>query len=53
MCQRGQTEEEAIASLKQGIQLYIEEFGLEEALSRIIALSHIRNVNFGEFVAHG
>ncbi|MBI1812517.1 type II toxin-antitoxin system HicB family antitoxin [Candidatus Peregrinibacteria bacterium] len=49
----GKTEEEAIADLKEGIQLYIDEFGLEEALSRVMKLSHIRGVNFGELVTHG
>ncbi len=49
----GATEEEAIADLKESIQLYIEEFGLDEALSRIIAVSATRSMNFGELVAHG
>ena len=47
----GVTEEEAVADLKQGIQLYVDEFGLDEALSRVVSLSHIREVNFGELVA--
>ena len=49
----GKTEEQAIADLKLAIQLYVKEFGLEEALSRIVGLSSIREVNFGELVAHG
>ena len=47
----GATEEEAIADLKKGIGLYIDEFGLDEALSRVVALSHIRKVHFGDLVA--
>ena len=48
----GVTEEKAIADLKQGIQLYIEEYGLEDALSRIVGPSHLRHIDFGELVAH-
>ncbi|HLC67127.1 MAG TPA: type II toxin-antitoxin system HicB family antitoxin [Candidatus Nanoarchaeia archaeon] len=48
----GPTEEEAIADLKVAIQLYVDEFGMEEALSRIVGLSNIREVNFAELVAH-
>lgn len=46
----GKTEQEAIEDLKEGIALYIEEFGLEEALSRIVSLSRIRTINFGDLV---
>ena len=49
----GETEEKAIADLKKGIQLYVDEFGLEEALSRVIGLSKIREINFGDLVAYG
>lgn len=49
----GSTEEAAIEDLKKAIQVYIDEFGLEEALSRIVSLVGIRKVNFGELVAQG
>ena len=31
----GDTEEEAIEDLKEALQAYIEEFGIEDALSRV------------------
>ncbi|MBI3331444.1 hypothetical protein HYZ99_00615 [Candidatus Peregrinibacteria bacterium] len=49
----GETEEEAIADLKVGIQAFIEENGMEAALARINSPSQLREVNFGELVAHG
>lgn len=49
----GKTEEEAIADLKVGIQAFIEENGLEATLARINSPSALRQVNFGELVAHG
>lgn len=49
----GETKEEAIVDLKKAIRLYVDEFGMEEALSRIVALADIRTVNFGELVTHG
>lgn len=49
----GETEEEAISDLKKAIKLYIDEFGLEEALSRVVGLFKIREVNFGDLLAYG
>lgn len=48
----GETEEEAIADLKVALEGYIEVFGLEEMLSRVIAPSHLRHINLQELV-HG
>ena len=48
----GKTEEEAILDLKVSLQGYIEEFGMEDALSRLNSPSAIRHMNFGELV-HG
>lgn len=48
----GETEEEAIADLKVGIQAYIEENGMEATLSLLNSPSELREVNFGELVAH-
>lgn len=48
----GVTEEEAIADLKVGVQCYIDEYGLDETLSRIVAPSNIREMDFAD-VAHG
>ena len=49
----GNTEEEAIADLKVGIQAFIEENGMEATLLRIHSPSQLRQVNFGELVTHG
>ena len=49
----GQTEEEAIRDLKVGLQAFIEENGMTEALLRINAPSQLRKVNFGEVFTHG
>ena len=40
----GETEDEAIADLKEALRGYIEEFGLEDALSRV-ALPSIRTID--------
>jgi predicted RNase H-like HicB family nuclease len=46
----GETEEEAIADLKEALQGYIEAFGLEDALARL-SIPRIRQVdwNLAEF----
>ena len=49
----GETEEEAIADLKVGVQAFIEENGMDAALARINAPSRLREVNFGDLVTHG
>ena len=49
----GDTEQDAIEDLKVGLQLYIEKYGVEAALARINAPSHLRQVSFEELVAHG
>ena len=46
----GKTKNEAIADLKMGIQVYVDEFGLEETLSRISGVSAIQQMNFGDFL---
>ena len=38
----GETEAAAVADLKDALSLYIEEFGLEDALSRINATTELR-----------
>jgi predicted RNase H-like HicB family nuclease len=50
----GDTEEEAIADLKEAIQGYIEAFGLDDALARLGSPTAIRQVDWDlkEFV-HG
>lgn len=48
----GETEEEAIKDLEVCLQGYIEHYGMEDVLSRIIAPTQIRQVNLGELV-HG
>ena len=42
----GETEEEAIADLEQALRGYIETFGLEDALSRLMATPALRSVNW-------
>jgi predicted RNase H-like HicB family nuclease len=42
----GDSEEEAIADLREAVRAYIEAFGLEAALSRLSAPSAIRHVNW-------
>jgi len=48
----GGTEQEAIADLEVCLKGYIEQYGIEDVLSRIIAPSQIRQINLGELV-HG
>lgn len=50
----GETEEEAIADLKEAIRGYIETFGLDDVLSRLSAPSALRQIdwNLAE-LAHG
>ncbi|MBI1812531.1 hypothetical protein HY285_00020 [Candidatus Peregrinibacteria bacterium] len=48
----GETEEEAIADLKVGLQGYVEEYGIEQTLSRIIPSFAVRTLNLEELV-HG
>lgn len=48
----GATEEEAIEDLKIGLQLYIDEYGIEDALSRVNAPSHIRSMRLSDLVSH-
>ena len=47
----GETEEKAIADLKQGLRAYIEVFGLEDALSRVNSPSMLReySISLEEF----
>ena len=40
----GETEEEAIADLKEALQAYIEAFGVEDALARVNAPSTLRKL---------
>jgi hypothetical protein len=42
----GDTEEAAIADLREAVRAYIEAFGLDAALSRLTAPSAIRQVNW-------
>ena len=42
----GETEEEAIADLKEALQAYIEAFGLEDALGRMNAPSTLRQLDW-------
>lgn len=42
----GETEEEAIADLKEALQAYIEAFGLEDTISRINAPSTLRQLDW-------
>jgi predicted RNase H-like HicB family nuclease len=42
----GETEEEAIADLKEGVRAYIEAFGLEAATARLCIPTAIREVNW-------
>ncbi len=48
----GATAEEAIADLKVGLQAFIEENGMQATLARIHSPAQLREVNFGELVAH-
>ncbi len=40
----GETEEQAIADLKEALRAYIEAFGLEDALARVNAPSSLRRL---------
>ncbi|MBI3247524.1 MAG: type II toxin-antitoxin system HicB family antitoxin [Deltaproteobacteria bacterium] len=42
----GETEEEAIADLKEALQAYIEAFGLADTLARINAPSALRQLEW-------
>jgi predicted RNase H-like HicB family nuclease len=42
----GETEEAAIADLREALRGYIETFGLQEALSRMIAPSSLRKIDW-------
>ena len=42
----GETEEEAIADLKEALQAYIEAFGPEDALTRVNAPSALRQLSW-------
>lgn len=42
----GETEEEAIADLKEALQGYIEAFGIDDAVSRLRAPSKVLFVNW-------
>ncbi len=42
----GETEQEAIADLKEALRAYIETFGLEDARSRINAPASLRELEF-------
>ena len=48
----GETEQNAIADLIVCLNGYIEQYGIADVLSRIIAPSQIRQINLGELV-HG
>jgi predicted RNase H-like HicB family nuclease len=51
----GETEEEAIADLKEALQGYIEAFGLEDALGRLVSPVTIRELDWdlAEITSHG
>jgi len=42
----GETEEQAIADLKQALQGYVEAFGLEDALGRLVSPVTIRELDW-------
>ena len=41
----GNAEEKAIADLKEGLRVYIDTFGIEDALARVNAPSALRRLN--------
>jgi predicted RNase H-like HicB family nuclease len=41
----GQTEDEAIADLREALAAYVEEFGLEDALSRVNSPASLRTID--------
>jgi len=50
----GETEDAAIADLKEALRGYIETFGLDDALARISSPSAIRQMNWNlRELAHG
>lgn len=49
----GETEEEAIADLREGVQGYIATFGLEDTLSRITQSIRVRSMDWDFQLAHG
>lgn len=50
----GETEDEAIADLKDAIRGYIETFGLDDALARLSSPSAIRQMDWNlSELAHG
>lgn len=50
----GDTEEEAIADLKEAIQGYIKTFGLEDALHRLVQPVLVRQIKWNlAAMAHG
>jgi predicted RNase H-like HicB family nuclease len=50
----GETEEEAITDLKEAIQGYIEVFGLEDALNRLVPPVLVRRIQWDlAAMAHG
>ncbi|HEX9735451.1 MAG TPA: hypothetical protein VGG06_26080 [Thermoanaerobaculia bacterium] len=50
----GESEEEAISDLKAAIQGYIEAFGLEDALSRLVQPILVRQIEWNlAAMAHG
>lgn len=51
----GETEEQAIADLKQALQGYVEAFGLEDALGRVVAPITIRELDWdlARIASHG
>ena len=50
----GETEDEAIADLKEAIRGYIETFGLDDALARLSSPSAIRQMDWNlAALAHG
>jgi predicted RNase H-like HicB family nuclease len=49
----GETEEEAIADLREAVQGYIETFGLNDALARLAGAVQVRRLNWDFQLAHG
>jgi predicted RNase H-like HicB family nuclease len=41
----GQTEDEAVADLREALAAYVEEFGMEDALSRVNPPASLRTIN--------
>lgn len=42
----GETQEEAIADLKEALQAYVDQFGLDDALSRVNAPTSLRKLDW-------